>query len=102
MRTNDVVCVGSVFLDYVVSLESIPKKPIKVKAKRIEKKLGGSAAVASFTIKRLGVQSEFVGRFGDDDGSNFLKSEFSSKIPIFDFRKKSTKISIFQKMSKIF
>jgi len=76
MRTNDVVCVGSVFLDYVVSLESIPKKPIKVKAKRIEKKLGGSAAVASFTIKRLGVQSEFVGRFGDDDGSNFLKSEF--------------------------
>ena len=77
MRINNIICVGSVFLDNIISLESIPKKPIKVKAKRIEKRLGGCAAAASFTVKKLGVQSEFIGRFGDDDVSNFLKSEFN-------------------------
>ena len=31
------------------------------------KRLGGSAAVASFAIKKLGLDSSFIGRLGDDD-----------------------------------
>ena len=71
-----ITCVGSVFLDRIVKIDFLPKKPIKILANNIEQRLGGSAAISSFTIKKLGFQSEFIGRFGDDEVSNFLKSEF--------------------------
>ena len=47
--------VGSIFLDHIIKINSFPKKPIKVLAQGIEKRLGGSAAVASFTVKKLGL-----------------------------------------------
>ena len=46
-------------------------------AEGIEKRLGGSAAVASFTIKKLGIDSSFIGMLGDDDVSKYLKGELS-------------------------
>ena len=52
-----IICVGSVFLDHIVKINNFPKKPIKVLAQGIEKRLGGSAAVASFTIKKLGINT---------------------------------------------
>ena len=67
--------VGSIFLDHIIKINSFPKKPVKVFAKGIEKRLGGSAAVASFTIKKLGINTAFIGRFGDDDVSKSLKGE---------------------------
>jgi len=70
--------VGSIFLDHIIKINSFPKKPIKVLAKGIEKRLGGSAAVASFTIKKLGLDSSFIGRLGDDDVSKYLKRELSA------------------------
>ena len=66
-----ITCVGSVFLDRIVKIDFFPKKPIKILANTIEQRLGGSAAIASFTIKKLGFQSEFIGRFGDDEVSNW-------------------------------
>ena len=69
--------VGSIFLDHIIKINSFPKKPIKLLAEGIEKRLGGSAAVSSFTIKKLGVDSSFIGRLGDDDVSNYLKGELS-------------------------
>ena len=70
--------VGSIFLDHIIKINSFPKKPIKVHAEGIEKRLGGSAAVSSFTIKKLGVDSSFIGRLGDDDVSKYLKGELSN------------------------
>ena len=70
--------VGSIFLDHIIKINSFPKKPIKLLAKGIEKRLGGSAAVASFTIKKLGLDSSFIGRVGDDDVSKYLKGELSA------------------------
>ena len=67
--------VGSIFLDHIVKISSFPKSPIKIAARGIEKRLGGSAAVASFTIKRLGLDTSFIGRFGDDEASKFLIGE---------------------------
>ena len=67
--------VGSIFLDHIIKINSFPKKPIKMLAEGIEKRLGGSAAVASFTIKKLGLDSSFIGRVGDDDVSKYLKGE---------------------------
>jgi sulfofructose kinase len=70
--------VGSIFLDHIIKINSFPKKPIKVLAEGIEKRLGGSAAVASFTIKKLGIESSFIGRLGDDDVSKYLKEELNT------------------------
>ena len=70
--------VGSIFLDHIIKINSFPKKPIKVLAKGIEKRLGGSAAVASITIKKLGIDSSFIGRLGDDDVSKFLIEELNT------------------------
>ena len=70
--------VGSIFLDHIIKINSFPKKPIKLLAEGIEKRLGGSAAVSSFTIKKLGVDSSFIGRLGDDDVSKYLKGELSN------------------------
>ena len=69
--------VGSIFLDHVIKIDSFPKTPIKVFANGVEKRLGGSAAVASFTIKKLGLDASFIGRVGDDDISKYLRSELS-------------------------
>ena len=69
--------VGSIFLDHIIKIDSFPKTPIKILAKGIEKRLGGSAAVASFTIKQLGINTSFIGRFGDDDVSKFLTGELN-------------------------
>ena len=70
--------VGSIFLDHIIKINSFPKKPIKLLAEGIEKRLGGSAAVSSFTIKKLGVDSSFIGRLGDDDVSKYLKGELNT------------------------
>ena len=70
--------VGSIFLDHIIKINSFPKKPIKLLANGIQKRLGGSAAVASFTIKKLGLDSSFIGRVGDDDVSKYLKGELSA------------------------
>jgi len=70
--------VGSIFLDHIIKINSFPKKPIKFLAEGIEKRLGGSAAVSSFTIKKLGVDSSFIGRLGDDDVSKYLKGELNT------------------------
>ena len=67
--------VGSIFLDHIIKISSFPRSPIKIAARGIEKRLGGSAAVASFTIKRLGLDTSFIGRFGDDEASKFLIGE---------------------------
>ncbi len=69
--------VGSIFLDHIIKIDSFPKTPIKILAKGIEKRLGGSAAVACFTIKQLGINTSFIGRFGDDDVSKFLTGELN-------------------------
>ena len=69
--------VGSIFLDHIIKINSFPKKPVKVLAEGIEKRLGGSAAVASFTIKKLGIDTSFIGRMGDDDISNYLRGELN-------------------------
>jgi len=71
-----IICAGSIFADYISKIEKFPKKPIKVLSKGIDKRLGGSAAVSAFTAKKLGCDSKFIGKFGDDDASVFLKNEF--------------------------
>ena len=79
-----IVCVGPIFLDRVVKIDSFPEKPIKLVAKGLEKRLGGPAAVASFAVNILGEKSELVSRFGDDDAADFLQSELNQYNINFD------------------
>ena len=58
-----ITCVGPIFLDRVIKIEEFPEKPIKLVANGLEKRLGGPAPVASFAIKSLGGEAEFIGRF---------------------------------------
>ena len=71
-----IICAGSIFTDYISRIDKFPKKPIKVLSKGIDKRLGGSAAVSAFTAKKLGCDTKFIGKFGDDRASVFLKNEF--------------------------
>ena len=71
-----ITCVGPIFLDRVIKIDRFPDKPIKLVASRLEKRLGGRAPVASFAIKSLGGDAEFIGRFGSDDAAAYLKSKF--------------------------
>ncbi len=71
-----IICAGSIFLDNISRINQFPKKPIKVLSKGIDQRLGGSAAVSAFTAKKLGCDTKFIGKFGDDDASVFLKNEF--------------------------
>ena len=71
-----IICAGSIFADYISKIDKFPKKPIKVLSSGIDRRLGGSAAVSAFTAKKLGCDSKFIGKFGDDDASVFLKNEF--------------------------
>ncbi len=71
-----IICAGSIFLDNISRIDQFPKKPIKVLSKGIYKRLGGSAAVSAFTAKKLGCDTKFIGKFGDDRASVFLKNEF--------------------------
>ena len=75
-----IICAGSIFTDYISRIEKFPKKPIKVLSRGIDKRLGGSAAVSAFTAKILGSESNFIGKFGDDDSSLFLKNELNKAI----------------------
>mgnify|MGYP001294932745 CR=1 FL=1 len=69
--------VGSIFLDHIIKIDSFPKTPVKILAKGIEKRLGGSAAVASITVKKLGIDTSFIGRLGNDDVAKYLKESLS-------------------------
>ena len=71
-----ITCVGPIFLDRVIKIDRFPDKPIKLVASGLEKRLGGPAPVASFAIKSLGGDAEFIGRFGSDDAATYLKSKF--------------------------
>ncbi len=72
-----IICVGSVFLDHIMKIDKFPKKPIKILANNIEKRLGGSAAVAACTISKLGSKSKLFTKFGNDSAKSFLEKELN-------------------------
>ena len=70
-----IICVGSVFLDHIIQIDEFPKTPIKILANNIEKRLGGSAAVAACTISKLGSKTRLLTKFGNDEAKIFLVKE---------------------------
>ncbi len=71
---NKIYTLGAAVLDHVISVEEIPKKTVKIKGRQYIKRLGGPGAVASVVVASLGFNSIFIGRFGRDTDSLFLKN----------------------------
>ena len=69
---------GAVVYDHLINIESIPKKPIKVKGSEYTARLGGPAAVASIFLSSHGIDTKFIGRLGDDSDSLFLKKSLKN------------------------
>lgn len=65
--TPRVSCVGGAVLDLIYSVERLPSADTKMAAKSFTESGGGMAANAAAAIARLGGQSTWFGRVGDDE-----------------------------------
>ena len=71
-RPPEIICCGSVVLDYVFEVEAIPQRPVKVPAGAFREMGGGLAATAAVAIAALGASVEFWGRVGADSQGDRL------------------------------
>ena len=72
--------VGSIFLDHIIKINSFPKKPVKILAQGIEKRLGGSAAALQFCYANKQVASMIIGMDRKEQINNNI-SDLKVKIP---------------------
>ncbi|MBL8670378.1 MAG: sugar kinase, partial [Alphaproteobacteria bacterium] len=61
-----VICLGTIVLDRVFAVDSIPAVPTKVTARAVVERGGGIAATAAVAIAALGGDAAYWGRIGDD------------------------------------
>jgi len=71
-----VATVGDAIVDLIAPIASLPSKGEEVWIRQLEKCAGGSAANVAVGVARLGLNSGFVGRVGDDPFGHFLIDEF--------------------------
>jgi len=87
-----VVAVGDANVDLIAPVESFPGKGGEVSTDKLHKCAGGSAANLCVALARLGLNSRFIGRVGDDLFGHFL---------IDNFRKEKVDISQLQIDQKV-
>ena len=87
-----VVAVGDANVDLIAPVESFPGKGGEVSTGKLHKCAGGSAANLCVALARLGQDSRFIGRVGDDSLGRFL---------IDNFRKEKVNISQLQIDEKV-
>jgi sulfofructose kinase len=74
-----VVCVGHATRDTVLEVPRYPAPDALVLATDVAVAGGGPAATAAVTLARLGVETFFVGRVGDDDTGAFIRESLASE-----------------------
>lgn len=87
-----VVAVGDANVDLIAPVKSFPGKGGEVSTDKLHKCAGGSAANLCVALARLGLNSQFIGRVGDDPLGRFL---------IDNFRKEKVDISQLQIDEKV-
>ena len=65
--TGHVTCIGGGVIDLIYDLDVLPGKDGKYNIQAVSESGGGMAANAAVTVSRLGGQSAWCGRVGDDD-----------------------------------
>ncbi len=87
-----VVAIGDANVDLIAPVESFPSKGGEVSTDKLHKCAGGSAANLCVALARIGLNSRFIGRVGDDPFGHFL---------IDNFRKEKVDISQLQIDGKV-
>jgi sulfofructose kinase len=67
------VCIGNLFLDRVYRVRDLMAGPCKVASSSVVKRGGGPAPTAAIAAARMGVETAFWGRVGDDAEGQWLK-----------------------------
>ena len=70
-----VLCVGQAVHDFVFSLDAMPERAEKYRAKAFDSVGGGPAATAAVTVARLGGQALLAARLGDDSIAGMIAAE---------------------------
>ena len=70
----EVISIGDVTTDVLISVPTYPKLGHDVNALKLEMDLGGSAANFAVAMTRLGISSGLIGKVGDDWFGNFAIS----------------------------
>ncbi|MFW9928393.1 MAG: PfkB family carbohydrate kinase [Candidatus Thorarchaeota archaeon] len=71
MRKKSVLVIGSANMDLVVFTESFPKPGETVFGKNFNMFPGGKGANQAVCCSRLGTQTYFIAKLGNDDFGNF-------------------------------
>lgn len=73
------VCIGNLFLDRVYKVAELMSRPQKLGTNSVTLRGGGPAPTAAIAAVRLGVETSFWGRVGDDTDGQWLKDLLASK-----------------------
>lgn len=76
MRINKIVGIGANVFDTLYSVENYPTEDTKMRANAVKSSGGGPCATSLVTASKLGETCAFIGNMTDDNGGNFLKSDF--------------------------
>src|SRR6201991_4634879 len=72
----DVICVGSVTVDTITTIDRLPAEDGRVVGEPFTVAGGGPAATAAVALARLGARVGFCGVVGDDDAGRLVRAEF--------------------------
>lgn len=75
----DVVGVGCCAVDYLGIVPHYPELDVKMELMEFSKQGGGPVGTALVTLARLGACVSYIGKVGDDEFGQFLKSEFEKE-----------------------
>jgi sulfofructose kinase len=80
MKSFDVVGVGYSSVDYLGIVDKYPPPAdVKMPMSQFTKQGGGPVATALVALARLGARTAFVGKMGDDEFGNFMKSRLEKE-----------------------
>lgn len=80
MKKFDVIGVGLSAVDYLGIVDEYPPPADKkVLMKQFTRQGGGPAATALVALSRLGAKTAFVGKMGDDESGNLMKSQLEAE-----------------------
>ena len=78
-RTARVLCLGSLVLDTIAVVDSMPGDDVRVEAEHVVLAGGGNASTAAVAMAWLGVDVDFAGLVGDDEVGRIVVAELAAE-----------------------
>lgn len=69
----DVVCFGYNSCDILCLMKNYPKPNTKIRLDRLIREGGGQAATAAYALRRMGLSTRYVGKFGETPEGDFAR-----------------------------